>query len=138
MDSRSGASFGVVGSSNAVWGVKTVVLPSSCESKLPQGKRTINTISAIARHVRGGHANAYAPFDEHELVGLHAAHVLPPVRRVELHAERFSVAVGVLERGRHEVVRTVDGAVVTEGERPVEGDVVDGPPEVYDLEAALE
>ena len=32
MDSRSGASFGVVGSSNAVWGVKTAVLPSSCES----------------------------------------------------------------------------------------------------------
>lgn len=28
MDSRKGASFGVVGSSNAVWGVKTAVFPS--------------------------------------------------------------------------------------------------------------
>lgn len=83
-------------------------------------------------------ADADAPLDEDKLVGLHAAHVLPPVRGVVLHAERLPIAIGVLESSRHKVVRTVDRAVVTERERPVECDVVDRPPEVDDLEAILE
>ena len=135
MDSRSGASFGVVGSSNAVWGVKTAVLPSSCESKLRQSKHDQDHNMSYPRRTR---ARTRAPLNEDKLVGLHPAHILPPVPRVVLHAERLPVAVGVLQRGRHEVVRAVDGAVVAERERPVERGVVDGPPEVDDLETARE
>ena len=58
--------------------------------------------------------------------------------RIVLHAQRLSVVVGVAQNRGHEVVLHVDAAVVAERERPVPRGVVDGPPEVDDLEAVLE
>ena len=79
-----------------------------------------------------------APFDQHEFVRLHPLQILPLVIRVELDTKGLSIAVGVFERGGHEVVLDVDAPVVAEGKRPVPGGMMYGPPEVDDLEAALE
>ena len=79
-----------------------------------------------------------SPLDQHALLRRHPAHVFPPVVLVPLHAERLPVAVRVLERVRDEVARAVDAVEVAERERPVERDVVDRPPQIYDLEAPLE
>jgi hypothetical protein len=61
--------------------------------------------------------------------------VLPLMVLVVLHTKSFAwFAVGVDERDRNHVV-CADASVVTQRQRPVEGRVLDGAPEVDDLEA---
>ena len=78
---------------------------------------------------------AHLPLDQHELVRLHPALVLPLVVGVILNDEGLTVAVGVLQRGRHEVGRAVYGAVVAEREWPIVRCVLDRAPQVDDLES---
>ena len=76
-----------------------------------------------------------APLDEDKLVRLDAAQVSPLVGGVELHAERLTIAIRVLERSGNEIVGTIYGAVVAERKRPVPSGMMDGAPKVNDLKA---
>ena len=57
---------------------------------------------------------------------------------VEPHAKRFPISIRVLERGWDQVLLEVYGPEVAQREWPVVRGVVDGPPQVDDLEAMLQ
>lgn len=80
----------------------------------------------------------YSPFDQNELLRLHALHILPLMSRAELHAQCLSFSVGVAESGGHQVLLEVNSPVVAERKGPVPCGVLDRPPEVDDLVAVLQ
>jgi hypothetical protein len=54
---------------------------------------------------------------------------------VKFHTKRFAFAVGVDERDGDHILLHVDASVVAQRQRPVDGRIFDGAPEVDDLEA---
>ena len=79
--------------------------------------------------------NTLSPFDKNKFLGGHPAKILPLVVLVECYSQRLALAVGGHARHREQVLLCVDGAVVAQREGPVPRGVLDGPPEVDDLEA---
>lgn len=80
----------------------------------------------------------YLPLDEHEFIRLHASEVLPLMIRVVLHRIRLTLPIRVDQVGGDQVCFRVNRTIVAQRERPVIRRMRDGPPEVDDLEAALE
>jgi hypothetical protein len=58
--------------------------------------------------------------------------------RVVLHAQRLSIAVRIDKRRGDKVLLCINASVVTKCERPVPRLMVDGPPEIDDLETVLQ
>lgn len=78
------------------------------------------------------------PLDQDKLVRLHSLPILPLVALVVLDTKSLAIAVRVLQGGGDEILRNVDAPVVAEREGPIPRSVMNGSPEVDDLEAVLE
>jgi hypothetical protein len=76
-----------------------------------------------------------APFNKSDLVRRHPMQVLPLMALIRLHAKRLALVVGVHQRDGEHILLHVDAAVVAQRDGPVHGGVLDGAPEVDDLEA---
>lgn len=121
MDSRGGASGGVVGSTKDECGVKTATLPSWIESKL----NYISPLASVALHSK---REKDSPLDQDDLVGGLTTKVLPFVIGVVANIERLAVTVRIPQRCGNEVVLRIHAAVVAESKGIVQGWVVDGTP----------
>ena len=79
----------------------------------------------------------YLPLDEDGLVRGQAAHVLPLVLGAIEHRERLAISVRVAQDRRGDVGDWIDALPIRDSERMIEGRMVDGPPQIDDLEALV-
>ena len=108
MDSRRGASDGVVGSTKAVCGVRIATLPSWTESKL-WGRVTPSTNGKIPVILLN-----HSPLNQDCLVWTHVTEIFPFVVRVVANVHNLAVSVRVLKSGGDKIVLRVDAPVITE------------------------
>ena len=128
MDCRRGASFGVVGSWNAVCGVNLATLPFSMESKLYIFCQPTSLIISTPN----------APFDEHNIIRSHPTNVFPFVIWVMLDGKRLALTVREDERDGEEIILGVDAPKITERERPLYRRNGYRSPQIDYLETALQ
>lgn len=103
-----------------------------CDASILKGiKAFVLSIKYILRAERKSE-----PFDQNEVIRRKPIKVFPLLFRIILDAHHRSLRIWVNERDRESVIFDIDASVVAETERPVNGRVRDGPPEVDDLKSA--
>jgi hypothetical protein len=80
----------------------------------------------------------HLPFDKHKLIGSHSPEILPLMVFIVAHTEHFAFSFRIKERNRERIFCLIYTPVVAQSEWTIVCSVVDGPPEVDDLEAVLE
>ena len=78
------------------------------------------------------------PFDQNEFFRGDSTIILPPLILVVTYPLRRSLVIRIDQRDRKRVRLMIDAAIVAQSKGPVEGWMIDGAPEIDDLEAALE